>query len=511
MTKQQTTKALSEPIREVPRDNSDIVIIGNGVAGITAALEVRRLAPEKHVAVITDQSHPTIYTPALKQFAIGKIEREQLLVHPAGTEHAHHIYMMNARVAEIKTRENCLYLNNGQTFGYGSLLLATGSSPVGLASSLPGSHFDGILTLHRLSDYLNLRHRLHEVKEAVVIGGGLLAMETVMVLLKQHVRVHWLIRSEIFLPHMLDYEASSIVIDDCRRAGAWVQTGVEVVGIVGKVGAVAGIMTNHGQFLPCQLVIACTGSQPVTTLATHCDVPLEEMNGFLVNSYLHTNVENIFAAGDCALFENTQTGEYQSSMQWHSALLQGRIAAAVMTEQDTIPSMGVAWHKTQIGSLPMLSVGSPLNAPKGTTYLTNRNKRKYRRLAFYDNRLIGYLALGGRQPDSFALKQLIDEGHSIRGIEKELLMGDFHDHRYFFHIRQQAQQRRMPTEKLRAIHPSSVKKVSRVTEARITAISIVQTSKKIDIYDKIVDDTGPKKEIDENVLQPTLESKDNEK
>ena len=67
-------------------DNAEIVIVGNGIAGLTAAVEARKLAPDKQIVVITDQNHPTINTPALKQFAIGKLTREQLLAYPAGTE-----------------------------------------------------------------------------------------------------------------------------------------------------------------------------------------------------------------------------------------------------------------------------------------------------------------------------------------------------------------------------------------------------------------------------------------
>src|SRR6202451_3579416 len=86
-------------------DSADIVIIGNGIAGLTAAVEARRLAPDKRVVVITGQSHPTINTPALKQFAIGKLDREQLLAYPAGTEQAHLIHVINARVEEIHAHQ----------------------------------------------------------------------------------------------------------------------------------------------------------------------------------------------------------------------------------------------------------------------------------------------------------------------------------------------------------------------------------------------------------------------
>ena len=173
-------------------DSADIVIVGNGIAGLTAAVDARRLAPDKRIIMITEQSHPTINTPALKQFAIGKLNREQLLAYPAGTERAQLIHVINARVEEINAQGKYVQLRGGRGFGYGDLLIATGSAPSGLPANLPGRNFDGVLSLHRLNDYLDLRRRLSEVEEVVVIGGGAHAIETVMGMLYLGIRVHWL-------------------------------------------------------------------------------------------------------------------------------------------------------------------------------------------------------------------------------------------------------------------------------------------------------------------------------
>ena len=134
-------------------DSAEIVIVGNGIAGLTAAVEARRLAPEKRIVVVTEQNHPTINTPALKQFAIGKLTREQLLAYPAGTERAQRIHVINTRVEEIHAQSNYVSLGGGRGFGYESLLIATGSAATGLPANLPGRDFEGVLTLHRLVDY----------------------------------------------------------------------------------------------------------------------------------------------------------------------------------------------------------------------------------------------------------------------------------------------------------------------------------------------------------------------
>ncbi len=420
-------------VEPVPiREQAEIVIVGNGIAGLSAALEACRLSPETHVTIITEQSYPTIYTPALKQFATGKIAREQLIAQPAGSEYMHRVHVVSGHVEQIYTRERFLLLRDGRTIGYQSLLLSTGSIPRGLPQSLPGRDLDGVMTLHRLNDYIDLRRRLSEVKQAVVIGSGAHAIETVMGLLERRVQVYWLLRREMCMSQVLDAEASAEILEDCRRAGAKIFLNCEVAEIVGKVGVVTGVVTNDKRMIACQLVIACTGSSPQTALASCSDVLIRCKKGIRADEYLRTNVRHVFAAGDCAEVEDSVSGLYQSKMLWHVAVTQGQIAAAVMSGQsDSIQVPGSSWQATQLGSLHMVTVGEPLSTARGVTILSDHTKKSYRRLAFFDNRLIGYLSVGNPKPDTFSIKRLIDEGHSVRGFEKDLLMGMFDGRKYF--------------------------------------------------------------------------------
>ena len=413
---------------------ADMVIIGNGIAGLTAALEARRLAPEKSIAIVTEQSHPTINTPALKHFAFDKLVQEQLLAYPAGTERMQLIEVINARVEEIASREKFVTFNDGSIFGYDSLLLATGSKPKGLPAGIPGRTFDGVLTLHRLGDYLDLRRRLRlrEVRDAVVVGGGTHAMETVTGLLRGGIRVYWLLRSATFLPGTLDSIASEMVLEQSRRAGARVLTETEVVGILGRVGSVAGVVTSHRQTLPCQLVLICTGIAPVTALAKSCDVPLKHKRGFIVDDHLRTSVPGIYAAGDAAALWNPRTWTHEPRAQWHAAVAQGRVAAAVMTgNPERASSFGVPWHMTRLGELSLLRVGDPLNELDGATTLIDRKKGGYHIVSMRDERLVGYLSVGITQPDGLAIKRIVDEELPVRDVASALLAGEFDARQYF--------------------------------------------------------------------------------
>lgn len=431
-------------------DSANIVIIGNGIAGLTAALEARRYAPDKRIVMLTEQIHPTINTPSLKQFAIGKIEREQLLAYPAGTERTERIHVVTARVEYIHAQHKFVELDGGRGFGYDTLLIATGSAPRGLPPSLPGRDFDGILTLHRLQDYLDLRRRLHEVSEAVVIGGGTHAVETVMALLHRNIRVHWLIRSATFMPRTLDQHASEMVLERIRRVGANVYTETEAVGIVGRMGGVAGVMTNQEKLLSCQLVLVCTGAQPVSSLAERCDTPLRYEHGILVDDQLHTSVHDVYAAGDVAALKNPQTDIYETRAQWYAAVSQGRIAGAMMAGHEIHDDFGVQWHATQLGELSMLTVGNPLAAGSNVTGMVDTSQGGYRRMTLIEDRLVGYLSLGPTQPDGLAIKCMIDEGLPVRDITRILLKGRFDARKYLSQLRSRAARGMLVPHKIQA-------------------------------------------------------------
>ncbi|HTK08781.1 MAG TPA: FAD-dependent oxidoreductase [Ktedonobacteraceae bacterium] len=423
-------------------DRADFVIIGNGIAGLTAAVEARKLAPQKRIVIITDQIYPTINTPALKQFAIGKLDREQLLAYPSGTERRERIHVVTSRVEEIHARSKYITLKGNRGFGYDKLLIATGSTPSGLPAQTPGRDFDGVMTMHRLEDYVNLRRRLPEVRDAIVVGGGVHAIETVMGLLHYDIHVHWLIRGTTFMARMIDDVSSAMVLEEIRRSGAQVHTETEIVGIVGRMGSVAGVITNQQEMIPCQLVLTCTGTQPVLALAKNCSLPLKIQNGIQVDDQLHTNVPDIFAAGDVAALKNPLTNKYEPRAQWYAAVDQGRIVGAMLAGREDLANepFGVHWHATHLGELSMLTVGEPLKEGPQVITLTDSNSKGYRRAAIIDDRLVGYLSLGKAQPDSLAIKRIVDEGLPVRAIIRDLLRGDFDARKYVAQVRTQAAQ-----------------------------------------------------------------------
>lgn len=234
----------------------------------------------------------------------------------------------------------------------------------------------------------------------------------------------------------LDDTASDIVLDGVRRAGATIHLETEAIGVVGRVGAVIGVITNQQQMLPCQLVLMCTGTRPALTLAQRSTIPIQHGQGIVVDDQLRTNVAHIFAAGDVAALPNPQTGKHAPRAQWYSAVLQGRLAGVMLAGREDLAQQqfGIAWHATHVGELSMLTVGNPLLKGHTIQTLTDKSQGGYRRLALEGERLIGYLSLGQSQPDSLAIKRIIEEGHSVRNITRELLKGNFDARQYLSQI-----------------------------------------------------------------------------
>ncbi len=418
---------------------ADILVIGNGIAGLAAAVESRRYAPDADILIVTEQNYPTINTPALKHFGAGLLEVEQLLAYPPGIERQLGIGIVNLRANKLDTVARQVHLSEGASLKYGRLLLATGARAAGLPETCPGRSFDGVVTLHRLEDYLELRRRLPDVASAVVIGGGYHAAETAMLLHHCHVRVTWLIRGGSFLSRMLDEPASELLLRHIERLGVDVRLETEIAGVVGRIGTVVGVVTKDEKFIPCQLVAVCTGTTPAAELAQGTGLALNTRHGLKVNNRLQTAVPDVFAAGDVASILDPQTGRHATRAQWYAAFQQGRLAAATITGA-TIPAgaetgvLGCFWHATQLGELGVVTAGAPMLSERehrDNEVLTSGSSSYYRRVVVRENRIVGYLAIGTRQPGGLAIKRLIDEQINISEIKRQLLQDDF-DVRSFF-------------------------------------------------------------------------------
>ena len=422
-----------------PADHADLLVIGSGIAGCIAAMETRQYVPNARILMVTEQNHPTINTPALKQFGAGRLELDQLLAYPAGTEQQLGIQVIHQRATKLDPSGRQVYLASGHTIRYRRLLLATGAKANRLPASFPGHDFDGVLTLHTLADYLDLRRRLPVSSSVVVIGGGYHAAETAMLLRHHRLRVTWLIRGRSLLPHLLNTVASDLLLRQVRRQGVEVRLETEAAGIVGRMGTVAGIVTADNEFIACDLAIAAIGTQPDVDLVENTAVAVQARRGVRVNERLQTSAADIYATGAVAAVLDPQTGQRDARGQWYFAVQQGRLAAAAITgapipEGAAEGAVGNFWHATQFDKLSVLMAGAPMLSERDhpdNEVLTNGSGSFYRRVVVRHGHLVGYLAVGSGQLGGLGIKRLIDERINVEEIKRKLLTEDF-DLRSFF-------------------------------------------------------------------------------
>ncbi len=237
------------------------VIIGNGIAGVTAAEILRREDPACAITIIADDPFPAYYRPALKDFLGGRLPAEKLWARPATFYQQQHIRFIAARVTGIQPSQHSIQLHNGKTVRYQTLLLANGARSRTL--SCPGLDLAGVSTLRTVADYQEILRSLEHVNRVVVSGSGTLALESAETLRHAGYQITHLLRGKFLWSEVLDAVASDMVLQEERRDGIDARTEEEIAQIVGKNGQVSGVVTTQGKHIPCELVLIAIGIDPL--------------------------------------------------------------------------------------------------------------------------------------------------------------------------------------------------------------------------------------------------------
>src|SRR5579864_5499796 len=236
------------------------VIVGNGIAGMTAAEILRAENDGADIAVIADDPFPVYYRPALKDYLAGRIREEKLWARPNSYYQDRRIRFIAERVVRINVGQHIAQLAGGQQVGYSRLLLANGARAGRLTCA--GVNLAGVTTLRTVADYQAVQQQLSQARRIVVSGSGTLALETIETLRHRGYDVTHLLRKRTLWSEVLDATASDLVLQQERRDGVDVRVEEEIAEINGKDGRVVGITTSSGARIPCELVIIAIGVEP---------------------------------------------------------------------------------------------------------------------------------------------------------------------------------------------------------------------------------------------------------
>jgi NADH oxidase (H2O2-forming) len=370
----------------------EIVVIGNGVAGEAACSAIRCKTGEVKITLISEDSY-LFYSPCiLTQYISKEVKRSQVFLKELKDYEKERIkVLLGQKVEGINPSRKLVFLS-GEEITYDKLILATGSQPI--IPDISGLQKKGVRVLKSLRDADRL-FRAQGIK-AIIVGSGAIGVELAVALRKRNWEVSLIEVLDWILPNQFDEKGSSIVRKLLEKRGIKVLTGEKVLSVEGKA-YVNGVVTSRTGSLEADLVVLNAGMRPSTQLAQQAGVEIGGMQGIRTNEKMETNVEDVYACGDCVEGKDPLTGSPKLSLLWPRAERQGRVAGCnCIGEQCTF-----SW-KPDVVNLEVFgtfagAMGQPkrlMGQAKKTEVFEREGREYYHCLVFSEGRLAGAQFIG---------------------------------------------------------------------------------------------------------------------
>lgn len=393
------------------------VIVGDGIAGSSAAETVRETDPEADVTVITDEGEALYNRILIKEFAKGKLPEAPISIHEPGWYEERDIDLqLNTYVTSVDTDANKLHTHDGDTYEYDKLLVATGGTPTQLP--VENSDADGIHHFWTFEDARAIREGAAEADSGIVVGAGLLGIDLAAVCAAQGLDAHYLMRGNRWWRYALSLDGAEIIHDALEEKGV---TPVFDSGVdrfeVDDEGHVEAAVDPNGDRYEGGFCGVAIGLDFNTEWLEGTGIELDE--GIIVDEHMQTSVDDIYAAGDITRYYDTLVGDYAQNGAWGSAKEQGTVAAANMVADA--PEEAFRWvssYSITHFEFPFLSFGHPTRGDDEAerTY----GDQEWRRLAFENGKLVGGVLIGDLSQQS-AYKQIMREERTVADQKETLL------------------------------------------------------------------------------------------
>lgn len=302
------------------------IIIGAGPAGITAAETLRKYDREAEILVIGAEQTPPYSRMAIPYLLVKQIDEQGTYLRP-GPEYYRtlNITLVQQRVVAIDSAENTLKLDDGQSFRYDKLLIATGSSPV--LPPIPGIESDHIFSCWTLDDARNIAASVQPGKRVVLLGAGFIGCIILEALFNCGADLTIVEREDRMVPRMMDAQAAGLIKQWCQLKGIKVMTETAISAIEQK-GDELWLSCDHGEAIIADVVVVATGVKPNIDFLRQMDLEID--HGVVVNDCMQTSQPNIYAAGDVAQALDFSSGSRQIQAIQPTATEHGVLAAINM-------------------------------------------------------------------------------------------------------------------------------------------------------------------------------------
>ncbi|MDS0475189.1 FAD-dependent oxidoreductase [Natrinema sp. 1APR25-10V2] len=393
------------------------VIIGDGISGSSAAETLREEDPDAKITVITDEGEPLYNRILIKEHAKGKLPEAPISIHDEEWYEDRDIDLsLNTHVTSVDTDEKVVYTHSSGDISYDKLLVATGGTPTQLP--VDNSDADGIHHFWTFQDARGIREHAERADRGVIVGAGLLGIDFAAVCGAQGIEADYLMRGDRWWRYALSGDGAEIMHEGMREVGVEpvFDSGVDHFETDDE-GHVTAAVDPNGDRYDCDFAGVAIGLTFNTEYLRGAG--LEEDNGIVVDEYMQTNVDDVYAAGDITRFYDVLLGEQAQNGSWGSAKEQGRVAAINMAADDEAEEFQwVSSYSITHFDFPFLSFGHP-------TLGDEHAERKYsdtewRRIAFKDGKIVGGVLIGDLSPQS-KYKQLMREQRPVADQAEVLL------------------------------------------------------------------------------------------
>lgn len=298
-----------------------IVIVGNGIAGVTAARVVRRQRPDWRVTIVSEEA-PTHYARTAWMYVyMGHLTREHTRPYAEAFWSDNRLDRIHDRVEHLDVQGKTLTLRQGGPLAYDRLLIATGSVPA--FYDWPGQDLAGVQGLYHLQDLDQMERDASGARGAVVVGGGLIGVEMVEMLLTRGTDVTYLVREDRYMAHAMPERESRLLEGVIRSHGVDLRLGTEPLAFRGG-DRVEAVDTSTGDTLAADWVGIATGVRP--NIAWLDGSGVETSRGVRVDRQMRTSEPDVFAAGDCAEHREPPPGRPPIEPLWYTGRIQGATA-----------------------------------------------------------------------------------------------------------------------------------------------------------------------------------------
>jgi nitrite reductase (NADH) large subunit len=391
------------------------LIIGDGVAGARAAVKIRETDPKGEIHIFTAESYPFYYRVRFPEFVAGEVTIQDITIHTQQYYQSKGISLhLDEPITELRSETREVVSKKGGTYAYDLLLIATGG--MAFVPPIKGVERKGVFALRTMKDAIGMKEFSAKVKQAILIGGGLVGLETGGALLRLGVKVAVVEHNPRILPRQMDEEGAQILQKKMEDMGFSFFLNGQSDEILGKE-QVEGVRLKDGRTVEGQMVIVSAGVKPNIQLAK--EMGLEMKNGILVNDRLETKMEGIFAAGDVVEHRGRVYGI------WPAAQRQGEIAGINMAGGNATYEGTVVSNTLKVVGIDLTAAGE-IDAEKKLECVVRSDREKcvYCKVTFKEDKIVGCILLGdvkGRTEILNAIEKKVD----VKEVKASLLREGF--------------------------------------------------------------------------------------